>query len=353
MEVRAHRGAPRRGLLREGPVRPRVGGLSLLVFFFLLGTIALVTPQAFAADARSAPWTSKAAAPRCQSAKAKEKQAKRRVKKAANQAKRAGAAVKKARSRTTMRRAKRSLRAARAAQRRAKQALKKATRVRRNACAVGPDPQVDLGLTLRTSVGSVSAGESFDYIFTITNHSYRKATGITVMDPLPSGVIFDSSSDCILLTESLTCDIRKLDARSQVSITATVIAVDPSGTHIENSAAVSGNQPDPNPTNNIAKVRTKITRTHEISVSDNYFMPANLEITAGDIVSWTWSNSASREGHDVSLTNAPPNVSAFEFVSPVLMGPDGSFQRRFTVPGEYTFICSLHIGQTMRVRVEP
>ena len=91
----------------------------------------------------------------------------------------------------------------------------------------------------------------------------REATGVTVQDPIPSGLFLQSAQPsqgtCTLTVEQLVCGLGSLVSGGQalVSVTYTV-AADASGTLV-NEADVFGDQPDPDPANNIARSAITVT----------------------------------------------------------------------------------------------
>jgi plastocyanin len=75
----------------------------------------------------------------------------------------------------------------------------------------------------------------------------------------------------------------------------------------------------------------------QVAVVDNDFEPANLEISAGDTVTWAWEG---RSAHDVVGDG---------FDSGVLT--EGTFTHTFDEPGTYEYECTLHAGMTGQVTV--
>jgi plastocyanin len=75
----------------------------------------------------------------------------------------------------------------------------------------------------------------------------------------------------------------------------------------------------------------------QVSVVDDDFTPANLEVEAGATVTWTW------EGR------APHDVVGDDFDSGVLR--DGTFTHTFDEPGTYDYTCTLHPGMDGRITV--
>jgi plastocyanin len=68
--------------------------------------------------------------------------------------------------------------------------------------------------------------------------------------------------------------------------------------------------------------------SNDVTVSDNYFSPASTTVAAG-AVTWTWSGSMS---HNVTFDdgNASPTQAT------------GTYTRRFSVSGSYSYHCTIH-----------
>lgn len=99
----------------------------------------------------------------------------------------------------------------------------------------------------------------------------------------------------------------------------------------------------------IAKAQKGQTRV--IDVLDNFYVPSQITIRRFDQLRWDWRDSFSPEGHNVSLLQGPQGVSPYGFESPIRVGPEYRFTRRFLTPGDYKMFCTLHVGMEMDVRV--
>lgn len=78
-------------------------------------------------------------------------------------------------------------------------------------------------------------------------------------------------------------------------------------------------------------------RTTEVSVVDNDFEPAVIEISAGDTVTWTWEGS---RPHDVEGDGFKSEVQE-----------SGTFEYTFDETGEYDYVCNIHSGMSGTVVV--
>lgn len=130
-------------------------------------------------------------------------------------------------------------------------------------------PPADLGITKTDSADPVSPGDPLSYSLTIANLGPADATAVVVVDTLPSGIAFVSSTPgpptCILAGATLTCALGSLTAGSSAGVTIST-TVDATGGILVNTATVSGTETDPDPTNNSASASTAVgTRDGELS----------------------------------------------------------------------------------------
>ena len=106
--------------------------------------------------------------------------------------------------------------------------------------------------------------------------------------------------------------------------------------------------PTPEPT------ETGVTRVDVGPEGRLRFVPADIEISVGDTVEWI----ARSPGHNVtSHPDAAPRCRNPEGAEPftsyegdshfAIMEVDEVFTYEFTVPGEYVYVCTPHVGQGM------
>lgn len=72
-----------------------------------------------------------------------------------------------------------------------------------------------------------------------------------------------------------------------------------------------------------------------VTVSDNVFEPANVTISAGETVTWTWGSGAG--SHSVQSTGSPSFPS-----STILSGSGATYSHTFDTPGTYAYDCAVH-----------
>jgi plastocyanin len=80
--------------------------------------------------------------------------------------------------------------------------------------------------------------------------------------------------------------------------------------------------------------------THDVTVGNNFFSPANLTIQVGDTVRWT--NAA--DG------GPPHDVTGSGFAS--VTAESFTFQHTFTQPGTFNYVCTVHSSMTGTITVQ-
>ena len=128
----------------------------------------------------------------------------------------------------------------------------------------------DLSITNSGSPNPVTSGNRLTYALTVANGGPLDATGVTVTDPLPANVHFDSVSStkgsCSRSTSkpktkngTITCTLGNLASGGGAGITIVVTTTTP-GT-LANTASVRANESDPNALNNDATATTTVIGT--------------------------------------------------------------------------------------------
>jgi uncharacterized repeat protein (TIGR01451 family) len=129
----------------------------------------------------------------------------------------------------------------------------------------------DLAITKTGAPNPVLSGNQLTYTLTVTNNGAQDATGVTVTDPLPDSVHFNSAASsqgtCTRSATTkplpkggtITCSLGNLANGVSANITIVVTTTTP-GT-LTNTATVSGDQTDPNSSNNSATTTTTVIGT--------------------------------------------------------------------------------------------
>jgi len=132
------------------------------------------------------------------------------------------------------------------------------------------NPVIDLAIDKSDSPDPVVAGEQLTYTLIVTNNGPSNATGVTVVDTLPSGVSFASATTTRGTVSgagaTVTADIGNLAVSASTTITITV-DVDPStrGT-IVNTATVSGNETEITTSNNTDTEPTVVNPVIDLAI---------------------------------------------------------------------------------------
>jgi plastocyanin len=92
------------------------------------------------------------------------------------------------------------------------------------------------------------------------------------------------------------------------------------------------------------------SRPKVVKLYDNYYSPVSVKIRKRGKVKWKWTPVFNT--HNVKLTEAPRGVKKSDFRSQTSSSPTYTFTKRFTKPGKYHFICTIHpVEMQMDVRV--
>jgi uncharacterized repeat protein (TIGR01451 family) len=134
------------------------------------------------------------------------------------------------------------------------------------ATTVNAPPSADLSITKTDSPDPVPVGANITYTITATNGGPDTATGVTVTDTLPGGVTLVSataSQGSCNGSATVTCSLGSLANGSSAAVTIVVTATQ-AGT-ISNTASVSANESDPDPSNNSATQETTVNAGRQLT----------------------------------------------------------------------------------------
>ncbi|HKV51380.1 MAG TPA: plastocyanin/azurin family copper-binding protein [Gemmatimonadaceae bacterium] len=71
--------------------------------------------------------------------------------------------------------------------------------------------------------------------------------------------------------------------------------------------------------------------TNSVSIGNDFFSPANIRVSTGTAVTWTWNSNG--VAHTVTFDDGAQGSGAKS---------SGMFSRTFTAAGTYTYYCQIH-----------
>lgn len=181
------------------------------------------------------------------------------------------------------------------------------------------DGYSDLAITKSASPEPVTAGQNLTYTINATNNGPGTATGVTVTDTLPSGVIFGSASatqgSCTETVGTVTCNLGTL--ANGATAMAIIVVTPTAGGIISNTAGISGNEIDPDILNNTTPpVYTTVNASADLSIT-NIDSPDPV-ILVGDLLTYdiTITNNGPSSATGIILTDTVDSSLTISSVTP-------------------------------------
>ncbi|MDD8025525.1 MAG: SBBP repeat-containing protein [Acidobacteriota bacterium] len=212
----------------------------------------------------------------------------------------------------------------------------------------------DISITKTSDNLEPKVGEVFNFTITATNGGPFDATGLQVVDPLPAGLAYISSSATAGTYDPAT-DIWNIGALANGG-TAT-LTIEVKGTAagaVTNTASVSAlNETDPNPENDSASATVTVIQTYTLTISAGHGgttnpVPGTYTYVEGTVVSvqaaaqsgyrfGSWSGDVTGSSGSISVTmNANKTVTANFIRVYELTITAGAGGTTNPVPGTYT-----------------
>ena len=171
----------------------------------------------------------------------------------------------------------------------------------------------DLAVTKSDSPDPVIAGTTMTYTLTVTNAGPATSTDVTLIDTLPWGVSFVSSTpgSCAELVgagiRTVTCSLGTLatNISSTVIILVDVPSTTTNGTILTNAATVTATEVDPNSGNSNATATTNVIRSSDLVVTKS---GAPDPVVAGTSLTYTLTttNAGPSDATGVTVTDPLP-----------------------------------------------
>ena len=91
-----------------------------------------------------------------------------------------------------------------------------------------------------------------------------------------------------------------------------------------------------------ANAPAKKGKPKEVTVADFYFSPEKLTLKEGQSINWVWAEGNTYP-HDVHLKSGPKGLkNKASYSTKTTAVTDAEFEKEFTTPGTYKFICTIH-----------
>jgi len=167
-------------------------------------------------------------------------------------------------------------------------------------------PKADLAIVKSASPTAAIPGDNVTYTLVVTNNGPSTATGVSISDPLPSGVTFVSAdSGCTFASGTITCTIGTLAKSATATKHFVVKVADATTGTVHNVATVSGTTPDPNPANDSDDADVTVTPSADVALAKSASPTA---VSAGDNVTYTLvaTNNGPSTATGVSISDPLP-----------------------------------------------
>lgn len=199
--------------------------------------------------------------------------------------------------------------------------------------AVTPAPSADLAVTVQPVTGAI-LGTNYQYTIQVTNNGPNAVQGVTVLDALPAGLVFISSSATATIDSEnvVAMDAGTLAVGASKTITLTVLPT--AFGNISTGVSAVGLNTDPNPNNS--------SITHIAIVADKpgqfQFESANLQVGEWESVATIRVNRVNGSGGAASISYTIAGATAkavSDYSGPasgILNFANGQSTATFTIP---------------------
>jgi uncharacterized repeat protein (TIGR01451 family)/CSLREA domain-containing protein len=178
------------------------------------------------------------------------------------------------------------------------------------------NPAADLTVTQSDSPDPVAVGNNVTYTMTVTNNGPSVATGVTLTDTLPAGVLFisaTSSSGNCNGTGPVLCSLGTL--AKGASITITLVVKSTTIGSISNTTDITSNETDPNPVNNTQTINTLVTLATDLAIIQTD-SPDPVPVGTNLTYTITITNNGPSTATGVTLTDTLPSSITFVSATP-------------------------------------
>ena len=161
----------------------------------------------------------------------------------------------------------------------------------------------DLSVSKSDSPDPVLAGQPLTYTLTVANTGPSAATDVSMSDPLPAGVTFESAdSGCSEAAGMVTCAVGTV--ANGASVSRQIVVLPAAAGSLSNTATVSSTPADPNGANNSATEATTVDPAADLRITKS---DSPDPVTVGATVTYT-----------LTVTNAGPSAASAASMSDTL-----------------------------------
>lgn len=178
----------------------------------------------------------------------------------------------------------------------------------------------DLTISKVASTAAATNGDPISYTLVVANDGPSDATGVTVTDPLPADLVYDSCTTpqgtCAYAAGTLAYELGTLTAGQSVTLGyATTVSGLAPGARIVNTATVSSGTPDPVPANDSASYAVNVDAAADLSLTKT---ASPSPAVAGEPVTFTLTahNTGPGVSENLVLSDAVPPTVHVTDVSP-------------------------------------
>jgi plastocyanin len=114
-----------------------------------------------------------------------------------------------------------------------------------------------------------------------------------------------------------------------------LVAIAVAALALSGAAATAANAPAKKPS----------AKPKKVTVADFYFGPEKVTLKEGQSINWVWAE-ANTYPHDVHLKSGPKSLKQkATYSTKTTAVTNAEFEKKFTTPGTYHFICTIHPTQ--------
>jgi len=171
--------------------------------------------------------------------------------------------------------------------------------------------EADLAIVKSAAPDPATAGESITYTLDVSNLGPSDATGVAVLDALPSGVTAQTPlpAGCTFASGAISCTIGLLAAGGTTQIQFVVdidASLEDAVDTLLNNATVTGTEPDPDPTNNESSADVDLITEVDLGITK---ADEALPVASGDTIVYTIDvvNNGPSDANNVVVTDPIPD----------------------------------------------